>query len=248
MRSYLFSVCISAQLLFLTALLPGYSQASYVVNFSDTVNYWTGFSNNTAQDATDVVGSTPDITGGSVVIDDFGYLDQISFNHLQTERTSPDAGDLFIDLGSDGYWDYVVDVVTQREWTATTTNSALIYSFGIKEFQITDRSKYVFADSYWDGGYREAHPVGFLATGNGTDTGKTASVTGPFVASTPVVFSFSDQLINIGNSPMTIGLAASCANDALFSEVAPVPEPATMLLFGAGLIGLAGSRLRRKKN
>ena len=58
----------------------------------------------------------------------------------------------------------------------------------------------------------------------------------------------ANDLINIDHGFWTDSSDSTQVGSALVrSSFAPVPEPTTMLLFGTGLAGLAGSRIRRKK-
>jgi hypothetical protein len=59
-------------------------------------------------------------------------------------------------------------------------------------------------------------------------------------------------LVNLGllsvGEEFTAHFTMGCGNDNLMGRgTAPVPEPATMLLFGTGLVGLAGAYRRKKK-
>ncbi|MBW2000063.1 MAG: PEP-CTERM sorting domain-containing protein, partial [Deltaproteobacteria bacterium] len=56
-------------------------------------------------------------------------------------------------------------------------------------------------------------------------------------------FDLPSDLILLGES-FAIGWAVNCANDVIYEKM-PVPESATVLLLGAGLIFVAGFSRRR---
>ena len=63
-----------------------------------------------------------------------------------------------------------------------------------------------------------------------------------------VSFSNPNTTFVDSRDPLGYGSLLTVGNYQISTEyIAPVPEPTTMLLFGTGIIGLAGSRVRRRK-
>jgi hypothetical protein len=210
--------------------------------FSDNTIYWgqgwtTGAWLSTNSDSlgygddnyTDFVGH-PNFTTGSGIIES-GALKEIHINYTNWDAAL-NPGDLFIDIGADKIWDYVLKPTGNIYSTLLDARKG----FNDAGYQVTTN---------WPGYYiRNDHPYALNLAGTAASLAGSYTFSGFSIQDGNV--DFTGLSIDLLGQDFIIGYAVTCANDVVYEKISnPVPEPATMLLLGTGLIGLAGFGRKR---
>jgi hypothetical protein len=241
--------CLRAVAVLVALTLSPVGASAVSVSFGDSARTWPGHGNGTGDDARDTIG-TPDLLGGTAHLHD-GLLAQVTldyrgpFSLVGSGPGSVIAGDLFIDAGADGAWDFVVKLVAGPHTAVASYASAAILDVrGQAESYLLSGAD---DTGHWRGfGIRDRHPYAW--DGGGAPIG-TASVTAP----DPLASGLQTLRFDLGGGlavgeQFLLGFAASCGNDVLFERiVAPVPEPSAALVFAAGLL-LAARRPPRPRS
>ena len=154
-----------------------------------------------------------------------------SDNNGQSEAYFVELGDIFIDIGNDGDFDFAVAFNRDLDGTFANDHSYQILDItgGFTDVGLLDRYDGVPFD------HLEALPFAVA-------TGGVSVANGTFNYSGDYLMSNIDLSSAVAGESFTIHQTMSCGNDVM---VGRVPEPTLLSLLGMGLIGLVF--FRRKK-
>jgi hypothetical protein len=160
--------------------------------------------------------------------------------------------DVALDLDQDGVFDHAIVLKPHIQWITAVYAFPTSLNLGVGVYSVSgwDYSSrfFKYTGLTYGGQWDQTDPKDVMVAGIALPANKVANANvaydgteGKWVVTIPDV----SGLIGFDDGYDLFWGTASCGNDVGDGSVPPVPEPATILLFGAGLIGLGG--LRRRK-